>query len=119
MSPSLSTARSTRTPLCQVPLRLPSSSRYGLAVLADDQRVPARDGRLVDLDVRAQAAPEAGHRAHHGHECVVCFQVAAGGGAPPSTAWRVVRGLNLMAPTVRGATPEADLRESSEDFLMC
>ena len=53
VSPSRRTARSTRTPLCQVPLRLPSSSRYGLAVLADDQRVPARDASASSISTSA------------------------------------------------------------------
>ena len=46
-----------RRPLCQVPLRLRVVEQVGLAVLADDQRVPARDARVVDLDVGAEAAP--------------------------------------------------------------
>ena len=54
-----STARSTRSPLSQVPLRLPSSSST-VWPSWHDQRVPAGDGAVVDLDVRAHAAPEAG-----------------------------------------------------------
>ena len=81
-----------------------------LAVLADDQCVPARDGGLVDLHVRAQAAPVGVHGPHPGQLWVVGFKTPAGGGRAAVDRVAGGAGAQSHGPTF-APQPEADLRE--------
>ena len=57
-SSSSSSRQSTRSPFTQTPFRLRSSSTRIARALAVDQRVPPRDGGVVEADVRREAAAE-------------------------------------------------------------
>src|ERR687893_747331 len=74
-SPSFSSRNSTRSPLTNTPLRLRSSSARAFALAVDDG-VPARDRRVVEADVRGEAAPDTSEPLleRHDAEAIVCLE---------------------------------------------
>ena len=112
MSPSRSTARDD--PHAVVPGAVAAAvvEQERLAVLVDDQRVAARDRRVVDLDVGAQAAPEPRDAGRERDDRRAGGEVAAGDERAGVDARRVVFGVRGMPQRLR-----ADLRRDSRIWV--